>query len=193
MTREWRGAAVCCCERAESVRCVSLYATCDVGGNQREMDRAKAQKKAQAAAKKPKESAASLQKRREQCVLTCRLVVLADADRLPADRDAAVLREKQKVQYVPQRVHLAWTADIGCRKRMKRRWRRKGPRNNAGLGRVPAVLSAIPPPCAPASSLSGVSCCCTRGLDSALLSSQASFCFHRTFSSHLHFSPELAL
>lgn len=39
------------------------------GGNQRETDRAKAQKKAAIAAKgKVKESAASLQKRREQCV-----------------------------------------------------------------------------------------------------------------------------
>ncbi|KAH9891253.1 hypothetical protein C8Q73DRAFT_703463 [Cubamyces lactineus] len=45
-------------------------------GNQREMDRLKAQKKMQANAKKPKESAQSLQARKE--------------------RDAAALREKQK-------------------------------------------------------------------------------------------------
>lgn len=37
-----------------------------VGGNQRETDRAKAQKKAAAAKGKPKESNASLQKRKEQ-------------------------------------------------------------------------------------------------------------------------------
>ncbi|KAI0327989.1 hypothetical protein GY45DRAFT_1326930 [Cubamyces sp. BRFM 1775] len=48
-----------------------------IGGNQREMDRQKAQKKLQANAKKPKESAQSLQARKE--------------------RDAAALREKQKV------------------------------------------------------------------------------------------------
>ncbi|KAJ8489120.1 hypothetical protein ONZ51_g3138 [Trametes cubensis] len=47
-----------------------------IGGNQREMDRLKAQKKLQANAKKPKESAQSLQARKE--------------------RDAAALREKQK-------------------------------------------------------------------------------------------------
>ncbi|KAH8101451.1 hypothetical protein BXZ70DRAFT_1007282 [Cristinia sonorae] len=49
--------------------------TTDIGGNQREMDRLKAQKKAAANAKKPKESAASLQARKE--------------------RDAQTLREKQ--------------------------------------------------------------------------------------------------
>ncbi|KAJ3489402.1 hypothetical protein NLI96_g2165 [Meripilus lineatus] len=50
-----------------------------VGGNQRDMDRAKAQKKAAAAAKgKTKESATSLQTRRE--------------------KDAEALREKQKVK-----------------------------------------------------------------------------------------------
>ncbi|KAH7926193.1 hypothetical protein BV22DRAFT_1128374 [Leucogyrophana mollusca] len=37
----------------------------DLGGNQRDMDRAKAQKKAAAQAKKPKESATSLAKRKE--------------------------------------------------------------------------------------------------------------------------------
>lgn len=44
----------------------------NAGGNQRDADRAKAQKKAAAAAKgKIKESAASLQKRREQYVFHC--------------------------------------------------------------------------------------------------------------------------
>ncbi|KAI1790439.1 hypothetical protein LXA43DRAFT_1182480 [Ganoderma leucocontextum] len=46
------------------------------GGNQRETDRAKAQKKATQGKNKPKESAANLQQRRE--------------------KDAAALREKQK-------------------------------------------------------------------------------------------------
>ncbi|KAI0369926.1 hypothetical protein BV20DRAFT_979851 [Pilatotrama ljubarskyi] len=59
---------------------LNLYDLGGVGemtrGNQREMDRLKAQKKAQQAAKSKKESAASLQQRRE--------------------KDAAALREKQK-------------------------------------------------------------------------------------------------
>lgn len=38
----------------------------DVGGNQRDKDREKAQKKAAANAKKPKESASSLQQRKEK-------------------------------------------------------------------------------------------------------------------------------
>ena len=38
----------------------------DVGGNQREMDRQKAQKKAAAQKAKPKESASTLQQRREK-------------------------------------------------------------------------------------------------------------------------------
>ena len=52
-----------------SVRSARICGGALTGGNQRDMDRAKAQKKAAANAKnKPKESAASLQKRREQCV-----------------------------------------------------------------------------------------------------------------------------
>ncbi|KAI0089860.1 hypothetical protein BDY19DRAFT_941157 [Irpex rosettiformis] len=89
-------------------------------GNQRDTDRAKAQKKAQASAKgKVKESAASLQKRREQ--------------------DAANLREKQKVKLPPDEfLYLStWTADICCRKRKKRK-RGEGQRNNTSLGRVPS-------------------------------------------------------
>lgn len=39
-----------------------------LGGNQREQDRLKAQKKAAANAKKPKESATNLAKRKEACV-----------------------------------------------------------------------------------------------------------------------------
>jgi len=46
-----------------------LYVSWLLGGNQREMDRAKAQKKAAAAQKKPKESATSLQKRKDLYVI----------------------------------------------------------------------------------------------------------------------------
>ena len=42
--------------------------TCNAGGNQRETDRLKAQKKAAGSKSKPKESATSLAKRKEQYV-----------------------------------------------------------------------------------------------------------------------------
>ena len=64
MTRKWMSSCFWSC--LDSLQILYFKRHDRVGGNQREMDRAKAAKKAAAQAKKPKESATTLQQRREK-------------------------------------------------------------------------------------------------------------------------------
>jgi 4F5 protein related disordered region len=108
-----------------------------IGGNQREMDRAKAQKKAAVNKTKPKESNATLAKRREAYAFSfCSLLYMWFS--IPTisssyfsvlfcffNRDAEILRMKQKVlrHLKPTFLHLNPRQNSLYRKRKKKRLR----------------------------------------------------------------------
>ena len=83
---------------------------CDLGGNQRDQDRLKAQKKAAANKTKPKESASSLAKRKEACVAISVSLLGLFSDVFLLNSDAEILRAKQKVCCSRDATHVWLTA-----------------------------------------------------------------------------------